>query len=98
MTEADLIETGYALSTRLGGYSLWERGTYPETVVLYPDGTCRVGIYSRTQTNAQEMLRDLALQRVLSIVIQLPNIQAYPAIAVELTTIRDSLAITGEQV
>jgi hypothetical protein len=96
MTEQELIENGYSLVTTLGGYSFWNRGNYPEEVVLFPDGQARIAVWGKAHTNAGEMLRDLALKRVLNLVSQLPGVANYPDVVSELTAISNALVAYGD--
>lgn len=96
MIEQELIENGYELVVTLGSYKYYQRGATGLDSVVYPDGQVREAKLSSHHSGPHEMLRDLAIKRVLQIVSTLPGIQAYPLVLQELTSISDSLVIEGD--
>lgn len=98
MIEQELIENGYELVVTLGSYKYYQRGATGLDSVVYPDGQVREAKLSSHHSNPMEYLRDLAIKRVLEIVVNLPGVATYPAIAQELTSISDNIAIQGNSI
>ena len=96
MTHEELTLLGFSLSNSLGAYGFYEKGTTPTAVVLLPDGTVRIAKMNVWHSNSSEYLRDLALNRILTLVSALPGVVQYPTVTDELGMIANGLAQIGD--